>query len=184
MNVVRICVVGTGAVGKSALTMQLVMSKFVEEYDPTIQDSYRKQLSVDGKQYMLEIQDTAGQEEYTALQSQLWEEAEGYILVFSIASKVTFIDICRLRDAIAATKPAGTRIPMILVGNKRDLDEEREVSATEAELTAKRWGCPYMEASAMMLVNVVECFRECVREVLRIRRGSDPVRDDKRCVLL
>jgi len=69
-------VVGAGAVGKSCLTLQMVMNKFVADYDPTIQDSYRKQTNVDGVGYMMEIVDTAGQEEYEMLQDQYWHECE------------------------------------------------------------------------------------------------------------
>ena len=55
-----------GGVGKSALTIQLIQNHFVEEYDPTIEDSYRKQVVIDGETCLLDILDTAGQEEYSA----------------------------------------------------------------------------------------------------------------------
>ena len=58
----KLVVVGGGGVGKSAITIQLIQSHFVDEYDPTIEDSYRKQCVVDGQQVILDILDTAGQE--------------------------------------------------------------------------------------------------------------------------
>ena len=60
MREYKIVVLGSGGVGKSALTVQFVQGIFVEKYDPTIEDSYRKQVEVDGSQCMLEILDTAG----------------------------------------------------------------------------------------------------------------------------
>ncbi|CAD1475463.1 unnamed protein product [Heterotrigona itama] len=62
MREYKIVVLGSGGVGKSALTVQFVQGIFVEKYDPTIEDSYRKQVEVDGQQCMLEILDTAGTE--------------------------------------------------------------------------------------------------------------------------
>lgn len=64
MREYKIVVLGSGGVGKSALTVQFVQGIFVEKYDPTIEDSYRKQVEVDGQQCMLEILDTAGTVRY------------------------------------------------------------------------------------------------------------------------
>lgn len=66
----KIVVVGGGGVGKSALTIQFIQSYFVDEYDPTIEDSYRKQVVIDDKVSILDILDTAGQEEYSAMREQ------------------------------------------------------------------------------------------------------------------
>lgn len=60
----KLVVVGGGGVGKSALTIQFIQSHFVDEYDPTIEDSYRKQCTIDDETAMLDVLDTAGQEEY------------------------------------------------------------------------------------------------------------------------
>lgn len=67
MREYKLVVLGSGGVGKSALTVQFVQGIFVEKYDPTIEDSYRKQVEVDNSQCMLEILDTAGTEQFTAM---------------------------------------------------------------------------------------------------------------------
>ncbi|KAJ8325798.1 Ras GTPase [Batrachochytrium dendrobatidis] len=67
MREFKLVVVGGGGVGKSALTIQFIQEHFVDEYDPTIEDSYRKQTVVDGEVAMLDVLDTAGQEEYSAM---------------------------------------------------------------------------------------------------------------------
>lgn len=60
MTEYKLVVVGAGGVGKSALTIQLIQNHFVDEYDPTIEDSYRKQVVIDGETCLLDILDTAG----------------------------------------------------------------------------------------------------------------------------
>ena len=66
----KITVLGSGGVGKSALTIRLITGTYEANYDPTIEDSYRKQVQIDGQPALLDILDTAGQEEYAALQDQ------------------------------------------------------------------------------------------------------------------
>ena len=72
----KIVVVGGGGVGKSALTIQLIQNQFVTEYDPTIEDSYRKQVTIDEETCLLDILDTAGQEEYSAMRDQVGARGE------------------------------------------------------------------------------------------------------------
>merc|ERR1711913_279415 len=71
MTEYKLVVVGAGGVGKSALTIQLIQNHFVDEYDPTIEDSYRKQVVIDGETCLLDILDTAGQEEYSTMPNPL-----------------------------------------------------------------------------------------------------------------
>ncbi|KAF5285164.1 hypothetical protein FQA39_LY16752 [Lamprigera yunnana] len=77
MREYKIVVLGSGGVGKSALTVQFVQGIFVEKYDPTIEDSYRKQVEVDGQQCMLEILDTAGTEQFTAMRDLYMKNGQG-----------------------------------------------------------------------------------------------------------
>lgn len=71
MLTVKLVVLGDGGVGKTALTIQLCLNHFIEAYDPTIEDSYRKHAVIDDQPVLIEILDTAGQEEYTALRDQV-----------------------------------------------------------------------------------------------------------------
>lgn len=136
MTEYKLVVVGAGGVGKSALTIQLIQNHFVDEYDPTIEDSYRKQVVIDGETCLLDILDTAGQEEYSAMRDQYMRTGEGFLLVFAVNSAKSFEDIGTYREQIKRVKDA-EEVPMVLVGNKCDLSswavdmaQAREVSSS------------------------------------------------------
>ncbi|KAL8696694.1 MAG: hypothetical protein Q9224_002663 [Gallowayella concinna] len=123
----KLVVVGGGGVGKSCLTIQLIQSHFVDEYDPTIEDSYRKQCVIDEEVALLDVLDTAGQEEYSAMREQYMRTGEGFLLVYSITSRQSFEEIMTFQQQILRVKDKDY-FPIIIVGNKCDLDAERQVS--------------------------------------------------------
>ncbi|KAI7847582.1 small GTPase superfamily [Circinella umbellata] len=169
MMLYKIVVLGDGGVGKTALTIQLCLNHFVETYDPTIEDSYRKQVVIDEQACVLEVLDTAGQEEYTALRDQWIRDGEGFLLVYSISSRSTFERVERFRDQIFRVKDIN-EVPLILVGNKCDKVTEREVSREEGLQMAKRLRCEFTETSAKTCVNVERSFYAVVRKI-RDSRG-------------
>uniref|UniRef100_A0A7M5WJI2 Small monomeric GTPase n=1 Tax=Clytia hemisphaerica TaxID=252671 RepID=A0A7M5WJI2_9CNID len=119
----KMVVVGAGGVGKSALTIQLIQNHFVEDYDPTIEDSYIKQVVVDGSICILDILDTAGQEEYSAMREHYMRTGEGFLCVFAVTSLKSFQEIDNFRTQALRVKDADS-VPMVLVGNKVDLPNE------------------------------------------------------------
>ncbi|TIA87041.1 hypothetical protein E3P99_03440 [Wallemia hederae] len=173
----KLSVLGDGGVGKTALTVQFCMNSFVETYDPTIEDSYRKQVVLDDSPALLEVLDTAGQEEYTALRDQWIREGEGFLLVYSIASRSTFDRIEKFRNLITRVKERDN-IPLMLVGNKCDKVYEREVSLSEGQVMAKKLQCSMIETSAKTCVNVERAFFDVVREIRRQREKVNGVHTD------
>jgi len=154
MREYKIVVLGSGGVGKSALTVQFVQGIFVEKYDPTIEDSYRKQVEVDGGQCMLEILDTAGTEQFTAMRDLYMKNGQGFVLVYSITAQSTFNDLTDLREQILRVKDTDD-IPMVLVGNKCDLEDERVVGKDQGMGLARQFGnCAFMETSAKAKIGV------------------------------
>nr|XP_020767804.1 GTPase HRas isoform X2 [Odocoileus virginianus texanus] len=146
MTEYKLVVVGAGGVGKSALTIQLIQNHFVDEYDPTIEDSYRKQVVIDGETCLLDILDTAGQEEYSAMRDQYMRTGEGFLCVFAINHAKSFEDIHQYREQIKRVKDSDD-VPMVLVGNKCDL-AARTVESRQAQDLARSYGIPYIETSA------------------------------------
>ncbi|ULT94082.1 hypothetical protein L5515_010667 [Caenorhabditis briggsae] len=168
MREYKIVVLGSGGVGKSALTVQFVQGIFVEKYDPTIEDSYRKQVEVDGQQCMLEILDTAGTEQFTAMRDLYMKNGQGFVLVYSITAQSTFNDLMDLRDQILRVKDTDEfQVPMILVGNKCDLEDERVVGKDQGQNLARQFGSAFLETSAKAKINVSEVFYDLVRQINR-----------------
>ncbi|SCV05707.1 LANO_0H13410g1_1 [Lachancea nothofagi CBS 11611] len=160
----KLVVVGGGGVGKSALTIQLIQSHFVDEYDPTIEDSYRKQVVIDDKVSILDILDTAGQEEYSAMREQYMRTGEGFLLVYSVTSRTSFDELMTYYQQILRVKDADY-VPVFLVGNKSDLDDERQVSYEEGVSLAKQFNAPFRETSAKQALYVEDSFYGLVRLV-------------------
>lgn len=167
----RITMLGDGGVGKTALAVQYTMNSFIETYDPTIEDAFRHSVIVDDEMTYLEIVDTAGQEEYATLRDQWIREGEGFILVYSIASRRSYERIKTFQDSILRVK-RGARPTFMLVGNKSDKEKEREVSRAEAQALSQSWGCPWMETSAKTALNVERMFNDTIR-TLRAHRDGD-----------
>ncbi|RIB09320.1 small GTPase superfamily [Gigaspora rosea] len=171
MMLYKLVVLGDGGVGKTALTIQLCLNHFT--YDPTIEDSYRKQVVIDDHCCVLEVLDTAGQEEYTALRDQWIPDGEGFLLVYSISSRSTFERVERFHDQITRIKDYMNFIPIMLVGNKADKITEREVSREEGMNMARRLKYGFIESSAKTCVNVERSFYDVVKMIRHIREGGD-----------
>jgi len=160
----KIVILGEGGVGKSALTIQFVNNHFVTDYDPTIENSYRKQITVDESTLMLDILDTAGQEEYSAMRDQYIRSGQGFIVVYSIISRSTFEKISEFREKILMVKDEDD-FPIVLLGNKCDLETDRVVSKEEGMNLGKHFGVPFYETSAKNKINITEAFEAVVREI-------------------
>ncbi|CAG7815749.1 unnamed protein product [Allacma fusca] len=178
-------ILGSGGVGKSALTVQFVQGIFVEKYDPTIEDSYRKQVEVDGQQCMLEILDTAGTEQFTAMRDLYMKNGQGFVLVYSITAQSTFNDLQDLREQILRVKDMD-KVPMVLVGNKCDLEDERVVGKDQGSNLAHQFGCTFLETSAKAKINVNDIFYDLVKQINEISPQGKPKGNHRKriCALL
>ncbi len=168
----KIAVLGDGGVGKSSLTIQLISNHFVEEYDPTIEDSYRKQVSIDNETCIMEILDTAADEPWQGNTDQKYRFGQGFVLVYAINSRISFQQLSNFREQIFRIHEV-TGVPLVLVGNKCDLEDARQVTTNEAEQLASSWGIPFFETSAKTRTNVDESFYRLVRDMRRARAAKD-----------
>ncbi|XP_035121778.1 ras-related protein R-Ras2 isoform X2 [Callithrix jacchus] len=197
----RLVVVGGGGVGKSALTIQFIQSYFVTDYDPTIEDSYTKQCVIDDRAARLDkiknyistctkyvfggsdhnsdffleftVLDTAGQEEFGAMREQYMRTGEGFLLVFSVTDRGSFEEIYKFQRQILRVKDRD-EFPMILIGNKADLDHQRQVTQEEGQQLARQLKVTYMEASAKIRMNVDQAFHELVRVIRKFQEQECP----------
>ena len=160
----KVIMVGSGGVGKSALTLQYMYDEFVEDYEPTKADSYRKKVQLDGEEVQIDILDTAGQEDYAAIRDNYFRSGEGFLLVFSITDHESFDVLDEFREQILRVKTAED-VPLILIGNKSDLETNRHVKREEALDKANKWIKPYIETSAKTRDNVDKAFFDLMREI-------------------
>ncbi|CAG00857.1 unnamed protein product, partial [Tetraodon nigroviridis] len=186
----KVIMVGSGGVGKSALTLQFMYDEFVEDYEPTKADSYRKKVVLDGEDVQIDILDTAGQEDYAAIRDNYFRSGEGFLLVFSITEHESFTATSEFREQILRVKEEEA-IPLLLVGNKSDLEERRQVSSDEATAKVAEWGVQYVETSAKTRANVDKVFFDLMREVRRKKmaeskdkNGPSGKKKKKRCCIL
>jgi len=188
-KVIRLCVLGSGAVGKSALTLRYTTDEFQDCYDPTIEDAYRKTVEIDGKPVALDILDTAGQEDYVALQASWYRDKDGFLLVFALNDADSLKELRSIREQVEdhySDYSYKQKVPpMLLVGNKADLSEVPSLWEN-ANQKVEEWGMQgSIKTSAKTNLNVHSTFANIVRAVRRIRNAEIPPRRKRRwCLIL
>jgi len=169
----RIVVLGDGGVGKSALTLQYVQHNFIDYHDPTIEDAYQQRTVIDGEPCLLDILDTAGQVEFTAMREQYMRCGEGFIICYSITDRHSFNEAVEYRSLISKVR-ATEEVPIILVANKVDLEQtQRRVSTEEGVSLANKFGCSFLETSAAHRRHVDDVFHTLVREIRKYDEKDD-----------
>eukprot|EP01126_Amoeba_proteus_P015606 TRINITY_DN1704_c0_g1_i10.p1 TRINITY_DN1704_c0_g1~~TRINITY_DN1704_c0_g1_i10.p1 ORF type:complete len:188 (-),score=44.94 TRINITY_DN1704_c0_g1_i10:125-688(-) len=161
----KIVLMGAGGVGKSAITVQFLQGTFLKKYDPTIEESFRKPYNHDGVDYMLEILDTAGTDQFTEMRDLYVKNGQGFVLVFSLVVKETLSFLEGVREQIVKIKDTED-VPLCLAGNKADLAERRKVSTEEGQRIAEQsYKGRYFETSAKDGQNIPQLFRDIVDQV-------------------
>eukprot|EP01103_Thecamoeba_quadrilineata_P003330 TRINITY_DN13121_c0_g1_i1.p1 TRINITY_DN13121_c0_g1~~TRINITY_DN13121_c0_g1_i1.p1 ORF type:complete len:185 (-),score=31.11 TRINITY_DN13121_c0_g1_i1:69-623(-) len=177
----KLAIMGSRGVGKSTIIHQFVDKQFVNEYNPTIENTFHKLIKYRENEYNTEILDTAGQDEYSIFHTQYSIGIHGYLLVYSVANKGSFELIKTLNDKIL--NACGTeKVPRVLLGNKCDLDKERQISTQEGLATAAEWSCGFVESSAKLNSNIDDAFIKLIVEVEK-SSSPDPVEEKKCCIL-
>uniref|UniRef100_A0A0V0J2W4 Ras-related protein Rap-2b n=1 Tax=Schistocephalus solidus TaxID=70667 RepID=A0A0V0J2W4_SCHSO len=182
-NEFTVVVLGSGGVGKSALTVKYVLGKFVDTYDPTIEDFYQKELLVGDTPKVLRILDTAGTSQFSSLHDLYIKNGDGFLVVYNLTNKQSFNDIRGMRDNIVRIKglSSSSPLPLVLVGTKADLvrSASRAVDLRETLALANEWMCPHVETSALDNVGVDEVFMEVLSQMLK----ASPKRKKVCCML-
>ena len=173
-NSIKIAVLGKGVVGKSSLTYRFINYNAPQEHDPTIEDRYKSNLNIDGTDYEVEILDTAGEEDYQNMMDMWISFGEGFLLVFAINEKESF-ELLKAKHERVIKGKHGVKCPILLVGNKHDLAEERQVTQDEANQLAQQWGIEYIETSAKTNFNCKEAFERLAHKIVQSKNpGARP----------
>ncbi|XP_065717111.1 GTP-binding protein Rit2 [Patagioenas fasciata] len=173
----KVVMLGAGGVGKSAMTMQFISHRFPEYHDPTIEDAYKTQVRIDDEPAYLDILDTAGQAEFTAMRDQYMRGGEGFIICYSITDRQSFQEAAEFKELIYRVRHTYD-IPLVLVGNKIDLEEFRQVSTEEGMSLAREYSCSFFETSAALRFYIDDVFHGLVREIRR-KESSVPTVEKK-----
>ncbi|MEM2637379.1 MAG: GTP-binding protein [Candidatus Korarchaeota archaeon] len=163
--VFKIVLLGDGAVGKTSLVRRYVEKTFQKKYIMTIGvDFYSKRVEIDGEQVLLVIWDLAGQPMFNTVRSSFYSGSRGGILVFDLTRESTLPNLHGWLNELRKHAPDA---PVILIGNKADLADAREVSPAAAKKFAKEIGCEYLETSALDGSNVNDAFEIIARKILQ-----------------
>ena len=155
-------------VGKSCLTYRFINYNIPKSHDPTVEDRFISVIKIYEKKYNIEILDTGGDEEYQNSLDFWISFVEGFLLVFAINDEESFKALINKRDRILQIKN-GKVCPILLSGNKQDLDNERKINYSQAKELANKWGCEYIETSAETNFNCKEAFEILAKKIIQIK---------------
>ena len=174
---IKICVVGSGGVGKTCMILRLLRDTFDDEHIPTILDSFEKKFTIDGTSVDAGIIDTAGQDEMRSITDIAMNDASAFLIVYSITSALTFNEAQRFHDQIIRNDP---NAKVVLVGNKCDMTSDRNVTTDQGKELAEKWKCPFFETSAKTRENIDNAFESVLRQLA----GSAHKEGDDGCCLV
>ena len=169
--------------GKSSLTIRIVQNTFVKDYDHTIEDSYTVSLVIDGTTCRLDILDTAGQEEYRAMNDQYKRTGEGFLCVFAVNDPKSIEAVDYHINKIKQLKEDDS-VPIVLVANKSDLAYQKVADRLWAQQCASDNGIPLIETSAKTGLGVHDAFFQLVRQIRRWREmhpSQEMKNEEKSC---
>ena len=154
----KVTLFGPGGVGKTSLLLRYIKDYYVEDLKKTIGSNFLiNDVEIDGNNARLLLWDIGGQPQFAKLRTIYFKGSSAALGVFDLSSNQTLLKIPGWVSSIKKT--VKKTIPLILLGNKSDLESEREVDKTEAEDLAKRLNCEYLETSAKTGDNVELAFK-------------------------
>jgi GTPase KRas protein len=153
----------------------------VEEYDPTIEDSYSKTFQHGEGTYNLELLDTAGQEEYSAMREAYMYDGESFVLAFAKNNRDSFDALIDFAELISRVRDTDIKnVPVVVVGNKNDLPaDEIQVDDEEGRSFAERLGAEYVSCSALTGLNIDSIFENVVERVEKYK-AEEQAEDNKK----
>ncbi|XP_063851934.1 ras-related protein Rap-1b-like [Scylla paramamosain] len=158
----KLVILGAGGVGKTSLVLQFLQGFFSTAYKPTVEDCYSHTLQLpNGLFHALEILDTAGSHHFPAMRELSIRSGRAFVIVFAVNNEQSFYEAESLWEMITKIKGTETA-PVVVVGNKVDLERERAVSFQRAQnwVDTCMTNASYLETSAKYNINVGELFKQ------------------------
>ena len=164
---------GDSGVGKTCILNYFVNGTFSKDSTPTIGAAYvSKTIIYDKKQCDLMVWDTAGQEMYRGLAPMYYRNAKAAFLVYDITSKKSFEAVSYWANELSKNSVREDEVAVIVVGNKVDRDDDREVATEVAQEQADQLNAKFFEVSALSGVNIERLFQTATAEVLKRKEKS------------
>ena len=162
----KIVVIGDSGVGKTNLIRRFILNTFSENTKATVGVEFiSKSYKINNHIFKIELWDTAGQERYKSITAVYYKGAKGALLVYDTTSKDSFNSIDKWMEEIR--DKTANDIKLMIIGNKIDLKNYREVTNEEAIEKAKTLGVPIMETSALDATNVNKAFHDLLKEIYK-----------------
>ncbi|EAR96030.1 Ras family small GTPase (macronuclear) [Tetrahymena thermophila SB210] len=160
----KLLIIGDSGVGKTNLLLRFCDDKFATSHLATMGIDFKsKKIEIDGKKIKLQVWDTAGQERFRQITQNYYKGAMGVIMTYSINDKESFRNIEVWMKQIR--QQASVNIAKLLVGNKCDMESERQVTFEEGKSLADTFGIKFFETSAKSDINVTEAFFTICKEI-------------------
>lgn len=166
---VKIVIMGDGGTGKSCITVNFIQKVFVDKYDPTIEDSYRKSVNIEGSEYIVEILDTAGSEQFSTMRDVYIRGSDGVIVVFSLTSMSSVYALDEIFIAIENNSPD---IPIVLAANKCDLVHDITVPYNMCKAISKKFDTPHIRTSAKTSEGILEVFNTIISLAIESKKNK------------
>ena len=177
----KVLLKGNSDVGKSSLILRYVDQIWNDVFVPTIGVDFKvKSLEIDKKTVKMQIWDTAGQERFRNVISSYFKGAHGILLIYDITNKESFKELENWLGEVE--RNASNQVLKILLGNKCDLDDKREITKDEGEAFAMRNGMQFMETSAKVNTNVNEAFEALARIMVDSSNKRNAIKFDKKAI--
>ena len=162
----KFVIIGDSGVGKSNILLRYIYNTFSEEFKTTVGVEFgAKNIEINKKVYRIQIWDTAGQENFRSIARAYYKNSVCACVVYDISSRSSFEDIQIWIDD--CTKQTSKSVLLVLIGNKNDLNDKREVSYEEGEAYAKAHKMYFLEASAKTGQNINEIFEASVKRIAK-----------------
>ena len=160
----KIVLIGDSFVGKTNIMSKYLMNEFHEDSKATVGVEFgAKKFDIEGKSVKAQIWDTAGQERYKSITTTYYKGAKGALIVYDITRKETFDSVDRWISELLNS--GDKNMTMLLIGNKCDLDNQRQVTKEQGEEKAKAFKVAFLETSASSGENLDVAFEMIMKEV-------------------
>lgn len=160
----KLLLIGDSGVGKSCLLLRFCDDSFATSFITTIGIDFKvRTINVDGRKVRLQIWDTAGQERFRTITTAYYRGAMGILLVYDISDSSSFQNVRNWVGSIS--EYAAENVNVLLVGNKADMDDKRQVTRAQGQALADDYRIKFFETSAKTNLNVVEVFTSIARDI-------------------